>query len=262
MAKTTLAFLLLLGFSVSAYAQSASSSIRPNPGTYSVAVASDPDPVQSGLTAYWKMDENTGITADDSIGSFDGTLTNGPTGVTGKSGSAVSFSSQSSHYIAIANPSPIGNSTTFSLSLWFKSTTAEANTGKLYSEGSNISNNPLWCVSMNEDSAGDISFSYKDNSDVAGSSSSLATAASNNGAWHHVVLVQTSKSLRELYYDNIKLLTNTTTVGALTLNTANIGRFERIAVTNYFSGQIDQVRLYDGYALSVAEINSIYTAGK
>lgn len=217
----------------------------------------------TGLSAYWKLDDGTGTSAADSSGSSQtGTLHNSPTWntTTAKSGNCLTFAAASSQYVTAATPPIIGNSAVFSVSLWFKTTATTAGM-KIFSEGRSSSDNPAIYLSVNENATGDVEFGYSDNSAVWGGISPAA-ASLNDGNWHHVVLVSRSKSNRELYVDNVSKGTDTTAIGTLTLDRESFGAQQRSTVASYFTGDIDQIRVYAATALTTTQIGNIYAAGR
>jgi hypothetical protein len=76
----------------------------------------------------------------------------------------------------------------------------------------------------------------------------------NDGLWHHVAMVQTSKSLLDLYIDGIPRGTDTRTIGAYNASALTIGSFANAA---FFKGSIDDVRTYN-YALTPTQIKTLY----
>jgi hypothetical protein len=74
--------------------------------------------------------------------------------------------------------------------------------------------------------------------------------------WHHVVMVQRSKTDRELFVDGVSNGTNTQDPGTISHNTASIGLLRTTWTADPFKGVIDDVRIYDS-ALSSGEITSL-----
>jgi hypothetical protein len=211
----------------------------------------------TNLSAYLKLNENTGTSAADSAGSHTGTLTNSPSwNGTGKSGSCVDFVSGSSQYIALASPPICGNNTAWTISVWAKTTTSAS--AFVYCEGSTSSNTPRIAMYLNENAIGDIECAVTS----TGSTGFFTTTAvtMNDGNWHHICVVQTSKSARELFIDGVSRTTDTTAVGTLTLNTCNIGVQRRVGFAGYFTGSIDQFRIYST-ALTSTQVNNIKLSG-
>jgi hypothetical protein len=71
--------------------------------------------------AWWKFDEGSGTTANDSSGnSFTGTLTNSPSWVTGKRNGALSFLDSGNTYVNIGSPTPLQLTGSMTVSAWIK----------------------------------------------------------------------------------------------------------------------------------------------
>ena len=221
------------------------------------------------LSAYWNLDENTGTNAADvSTGTHAGTLTNGPQWTPGTCGSGLLFTAADSEYVALADDGAgiIGTilaatQEQFTVTAWVKSTLTTTET--VYSEGNTGSDTPFIYLKLNDTSEGTIGFGIRDDSSNNGSFIT-ADINVNDGAWHHVAIVQTATNAREIFMDGASQGTNATSVdfSAGQLNVANIGRFERTGVTQYFDGTIDQVRVYAGRALSEANIDELVAEGK
>ncbi len=75
-----------------------------------------------GLVGHWKLDETSGITANDSSGlGNNGTLTNGPVWTTGKIGQALEFDGVDDEVRVLdANSLDFSTNIDFSFSIWFK----------------------------------------------------------------------------------------------------------------------------------------------
>src|SRR3989338_8603814 len=87
----------------------------------------------TGLVSHWKLDETTGTIAADSAGTSNGTLTNGPTWVTGKLNNALSFDG-TNDYVNLGTRKTTGlNEAT--LSMWIKPNTTTA-TATIFDESS------------------------------------------------------------------------------------------------------------------------------
>ena len=74
-----------------------------------------------GLIAYYKLDETSGTTASDELGSYDGTNNGADVGVTGKINTAYDFEKSEDDYISL--PSSIGtalSNTELTINLWIK----------------------------------------------------------------------------------------------------------------------------------------------
>ncbi|WP_157440389.1 LamG-like jellyroll fold domain-containing protein [Actinokineospora inagensis] len=92
----------------------------------------------NGPSTHWRFDEGTGTNAGDSSGGVNtGVLTNGPTWTTGIAGGAVNFDGVNDR-VASVNPSPVATDTSFSVSMWVKTTSASATAVAFTQQGSNV----------------------------------------------------------------------------------------------------------------------------
>ncbi|MGH9459775.1 MAG: DUF2341 domain-containing protein, partial [Vicinamibacteria bacterium] len=136
----------------------------------------------------------------------------------------------------------VGNSSAFTVSAWFKTSSDATTPDKIWAEGNSGNNNPLTYLSANENgTAGNVRFGVRDDASVAGDVDH--NGSWNNNQWHHVVGVQSAKNARELFVDGVTRATNTATVGTVTLNTGNIGAVNRTTIIHYFPDGVDEVRI-------------------
>jgi hypothetical protein len=182
-------------------------------------------------------------------------LTSGPTWGTGVCGSDVVFTAASSQYISVASPPVVGDSTAFTVCLWEK-TSARRRT-RFTARATAAPNEPVFYISVNENAAGDVEFGMRDNSGLGGAFPTKTGLSLNDGNWHHICGVQNTKSERAIFTDGVWRVSDTTTIGTLTLNTANVGKFQRTTSSNFMDGSLDQVRVYS-VALTTAQIQNIY----
>jgi prepilin-type N-terminal cleavage/methylation domain-containing protein len=190
------------------------------------------------LVGLWTFDEGTGTVAGDSSGyGRSGTITNG-TWTTGKIAGAIQFSSTNVSTPDLGVPS--NGSATFSA--WINITTSANSKG---SQNSIFSN--FYQHSANN-------FLYN-----TGGSDYFNVVPTTN-AWHHVAFTWNGNSATSiLYLDGVKYgVTVQASASTGFLGNANIGG---TVVGNYFSGLIDDVRIYNR-ALSAAEISALYNGGK
>jgi len=82
-----------------------------------------------------------------------------------------------------------------------------------------------------------------------------------DGNWHHVVGVFESETSRKLYVDGVLAGTDTSSQAFPDIDRFNIGRLGRSSSISYFSGAIDDVRIYSR-ALSASEILQLYNMGR
>jgi len=139
----------------------------------------------------------------------------------------------------------VGDRSAFAVSLWFKTTSTSLT--KIWSESKTGSSYPVMYLSVNENATGDVEFGMSVDNSVWGYVTYTPPPGSelNDGNWHHLVGVQSSKSSREFFVDGSKRgATDTTTVGSFSANNAgNIGAIDRTSVMFFLTGGIDEVRI-------------------
>ena len=198
----------------------------------------------SGKTAIatYMLDNN----ATDVSGNYNGTETN-ITYNTGKYGGGAVFNGSNSKIDLGNNTS--NNTSTISVSLWFK-TAGHSNTAALINNGGSNSGETGYYLGLN--SNGTIKFE-------AGTGTVNGSVNYADSQWHQIVLTLNSGAYN-IYVDG-----NTTPVitgsGAFTTTATRptwIGQFSYTpAAMEFFDGLIDQVRIYDT-ALSGTDSSNIY----
>jgi chitodextrinase len=205
----------------------------------------------NGLIGYWKLDEGSGITASDSVGTNHGTLTNGPTWALGKVGSAVNFNGVN-NYISLPNIDVVGTGIT--IAAWVKLSAADTSSDyRIISKATTWSEDDHWWMLGTTNSAGTkLRARLK-----AGGVTQTLVASSGNlsvGVWHHAVLRYDGTTMK-LYLDGVEVgsVSKTGTLDTNVSAPVNIGRNPGTPDTGYINGSVDEVRIYNR-ALSVAEI--------
>ncbi|HVQ44593.1 MAG TPA: LamG domain-containing protein [Candidatus Saccharimonadia bacterium] len=208
--------------------------------------------------AYWPLDTGTGTVAYD-VGTTadDGTLVAAPSWTTGIVGQGVTLNG-SSQYVSTATS--VANPTTFTLEVWFKSTSS--NGGELMGLGSAQTGSSATVDRvLYLDNAGHIVFGTKPSA-----FKTVATASTyTDGSWHHVAATLGATGLL-LYVDGLRQGTDasTTTVanfsGYWRLGFDSLAGWPSAPTSNFLAGTIDEARVYTR-ALSDAEIKNDYTAG-
>jgi hypothetical protein len=222
--------------------------------------------------AHWKLDECTGTSANDSSGnSLTGTITPGAgsntsagtcnsgagtemwdDGTTGKFNSSLGFDG-TDDYVSVADSSVLDITGDITVSLWAKPSVVDTSTDILLEKGDGtnatsrafgirINGSSLWSGAFYNTSGG---------SDVFASNITPVV-----GRWDHVVITRTS-TIDRIYVNGQQAgssslsgtLNNTSTILA-------IGRPGSLG-SNYFNGQIDDVRIYN-YALSATQVKTVY----
>ena len=196
----------------------------------------------TGLLAYWPLDEDGGSTATDVVGPHDGTIQGATTDESGVlATTSYAFDGTDDHVSGATDISALRN--TASLSFWIRST---QNGDDIWYEAPGITgvesdgdvDDIFWGWI---DSTGHIGVQAGDDSG-AGSSTVVA-----DGTWHHVVLTRDAATGDvEVYVDGDREDFATSRSGEITTTFDGIGRIEDTGGTpEYFSGRIDEVRVYD-----------------
>ncbi len=218
--------------------------LTPTP-TPSITPTPTPSP-QGGLVGYWKFDETSGTTANDSSGNSNNGTINGATRTTGKVNNALSFDGSNDNVDAGNQDSLKNISSAITIEMWFNFT-LNAYEGLFWHGGKTFL--------MLRPSNGD-SYVY-----LTGVANHNWTAAPYNlNQWYHYVVTYDSAGGTDntkIYRDGqiIKTFTDT---GTLAQATGNL--FIGYAGSYFMNGFIDEVRVYNR-ALSASEVLAGYNAG-
>jgi hypothetical protein len=215
--------------------------------TYPISVTVNALPpiatVPSGVAYYYKFSGN----ANDTTGTNNGTLQNGPTSITDRYGNATSAYSfnGTNQYVSTANA--YTNPGAFTISAWFN-TSVSAN-GVLvgfdsHSDGSagGSFDRYLW---MN---AGKINF-------FAGAGSLTTAATYNDGNWHMATGSVDPTDGMKLYIDGVLLLSDPSTTSG-----QNYTGHWVIGAVNafYFNGSLDDITIYNS-ELTASQVTTLYS---
>jgi hypothetical protein len=197
---------------------------------------------------------------DQTVNQNNGTLTNGPT-FDSADGGSINLDGVND-YIDFGNPIELQFTTSFSISLWFKSSdTSDYILIAKDKTNGHLTNERSWGLWGNRYGGTSVLIFNIRN---GGSSFYVAgTTDYNDGNWHHVVATYESSTALKLYVDGNIEATNTTLIPA-TINdvTSNVGIGTSIGSNLwYMNGKISNIQLYTG-ALSAAEVLQNYNALK
>jgi len=193
------------------------------------------------LIGWWKFDEGSGNTAaDSSSAGNNGTINGGATWVAGFRGGAIDFDGASG-YVGTGK-SLLNSLADFTMAGWVKSRNATASRIGLFGQ------NDL--VEM-----GFMSGSFEIWTTAAGTVNA-PWGFNNLDEWHHLAAVDSGSSMI-LYIDGVSVRTGaggTHTTSTFFFNIGGGGVWD--GTGNWFSGQIDDVRLYKR-ALTAAEVKAL-----
>jgi len=182
--------------------------------------------------AHWKLDETQGILASDSAGDYDGTLAGDPLWqpTAGRIGGAIQLDGLND---AITTPFVLDPSQgSFSIFLWVKDG----------APGQTIlaqANGERWLLA--DPSTGALATSLKQTG--RNGRDLISAAVVTDGQWHHVGLTWDG-SVRTLYVDDLEVAGDTQgSLGGATSG-LQIGSGPKAEVGSFWSGLIDDVRIY------------------
>ena len=229
--------------------------LYPNPGELIVPT----EPSADALVAYLSFDEGSGTSAADSSGNNNqGDVMGDAQWVAGKVGGALAFDGVDDMVVVNQNSAlPIYNNGTdnaYSIAMWVKG--APQNDMRIFSEGSTTDNNPLFNLgTQNAGATGQFDVYIR----PTGMGHTYSVAEPFDDTWHHIAWVDENGAAR-LYVDGLLDAGDFSyTRATLDLNTTSIGGILRAAASHFFTGQIDEVRIYRR-ALSAGEVLGL--AGK
>ncbi len=222
---------------------------------YMQAQTCSPAPV--GLVSWWSADGNT----LDSRSRNNGMLQNA-TFTAGNVGQAFNFSGSNQAVVNTVNGNILNFGTSnVSVEAWVRAT-GGSGTRIIYDNG--FANNNSVRLFINAANQGSF-FVRDDNGNLA---QSVSTAALNDSNWHHLVGVRQGTTAT-LFVDGVaQIASSNPLLGVINSNcgntfiggTATSSFCPATAIESFFTGQIDEVSLYNR-ALSASEIQAIFNAG-
>lgn len=206
----------------------------------------------SDTVSYHRFDEASGTSAYDSSGhGKTGTLTNGPTWVTGKTGNGVNLDGTNG-YVSLPN-GLVSSLTNFSIVTWVK---LDANNtwNRIFDFGTGSS----YYMFLTGNAGSVVRYAIKAG---GGEQQINSTSALTTGAWHQVAVTQ-SGTTGTLYVDGAQAGQNT----GMTLNPSSLGSTTQTWIGRsqfadpYLDGIIDGFRIYNR-ALTGTEISTLFGGG-
>lgn len=198
----------------------------------------------SGLVGYWNLNETGGATAGDSSGnSYNGTLVNNPSWVSGRVNNGLNLSG-ASQYVRVPDASSLHlASTTYSYTFWFRTNNPNTDQGLV---GKNGSTGFVSAINTNKVLVGHR---------INDTSSNLLWGATTLGAntWYHAAVVYDRSTLKIYLNGAEDGSRNVSTDLPDTLGDIFLGSASGI----HLNGILDEVRIYNR-ALSTSEITNIY----
>ena len=217
----------------------------------------DNDRLADGLLGWWKLDDGSGTVACDSSGTSNhGSVVGGTWTTDGRIDGAMTFDGTDDY--VLTRP-VVADLAQYTVTTWFRTTVEGA--CDIYSEGYSGSYLQMLRVMVNRHSAGQIGFEHRPDTGGLDMARKYADVDGNDGEWHFVAVVREGASVFHLYFDgDLKGSDTTHTVGTTTVDRASIGALSMQSIGAYFSGDIDDVRLYDR-ALAPDEVGLLHQRG-
>ena len=204
----------------------------------------------NGLFSYWKFDETSGTTADDSHSTSDGVISTGVTlNQTGALNTAFDFNGTSSN-VNFGTTCRLTSAIT--ISLWFN--TADISTEQQLFGNSGYGS--AWCgYRVTIGNTGYINFMLGTNSGTVLDKS--YSSGKDDGAWHHVACTWDGSNAY-IYVDNVKSTASvmSTAIDYTAADETRAGS-NGDATAMFYGGLLDEICVYNR-ALSDSEISTLY----
>jgi hypothetical protein len=200
-----------------------------------------------GLVSYWKFDEGSGVTADDSVGGNDGTII-GATWTAGISGSGLSFDGDDS----IEIPGLLGQPQNLTISTWVNLSDRDTSGAELISLGDYV------VIRLDGTGSNGTMGFYYDGTMWKNTTTGISYAGTG---WHHFAyVVDDINNIQKVYVDGIVMgsTAHTQSISYIGLGSNTFIGKHGNGVDNYNSnGIIDEIRIYNR-ALSDQEVQVLY----
>jgi hypothetical protein len=210
----------------------------------------------SGMISYWKLQELSGATFNDSYGNHDALAQSSPSQTSGISGKGQLFNNSSSTYISVPDHADFDWSKTSSFSIEFWVKFSEIGSIRVFIGRDDPATATQWYIGQTE--TGEIEWFTMDSNGNIGDL--ISTGTYNNGQWHHVVAVRDgSISKNYLYIDGVSQNTTVNLTGNLySTSDLNIGCLVYNETPDYFfTGSLDEIAIYNR-VLTSPEITTHY----
>jgi hypothetical protein len=217
--------------------------------------------VSRGLTAWWKLDEASGVVVYDSTGTLNGVRVNATLGETGKMGTCYRCASSPTepHFCYVLDG--LGNSPTTQMSLCFwiyptSDTINSAVVSKWYANGTADSS---YLFYLGQD-AGNNKMGFSIRQGDLTRVDNYPTTTFNVNEWTYICCVADGSYIR-IYKDGLEIGTPVSYNGTIVDTTANvvIGKLRMVDTIYGYNGLIDEISFYT-VGLSSSEISQNYRA--
>ena len=205
------------------------------------------------LLAHWKLDETSGTTASDSLGSHDGTLTNGPSWDTGTIDGALSFDGNNDVVIVADDPA-LDIQYAITMSAWIRPNA----TGTQYimrKAEFNATNG----YELSLSTSGKVFFRLNQQSSAnTYRIDSTSDYPTDGTSWMHIA-ASYDGVIQRLYINGVEEASQAASI-TIGSNNTDLSLGGQVDGTQVIDGMIDDARLYPG-ALPAAEIAALAAGG-
>ncbi len=229
--------------------------------------ANSNDTLLNGLRGYWKMDEPSANTCsggvndscDSSNHLLDGPWTGNVARVSGKFGGATSYDG-SGDYINFGNAPQLQITTDITISAWVYSTNVSTNDyGSIVTKFTDGGADTKRAYRLNQQiSSGTMQFCSGNTGAPAGTVCITSSSQITANTWYHVVGVK-SGTEGFIYINGVQVAYSSSMPSTIFNTTASalIGYSGSATAQQYFTGNLDEVRIYNR-GLSQTEVVSLY----
>lgn len=197
------------------------------------------------IKAYWKLDESSGSTAYDSVGSANGTIYGATYTTSGKINGAYSFDG-SDDYISA---SPSITSYPITISAWVKQSANTSNKSPLSFKQSDIQR-----LMFGTNGTG-MAYNVRD------TTKEVEIGATNiSGNWTFLTGVSSANNNHKFYINGELVASSNTTIAFPNWTEFRIGDFNHNSTNFHFNGYISDVSIWER-ALTTDEITELYNSG-
>lgn len=217
----------------------------------------DQEVLADSPVSYWKLDETSGTTVTDSVGSNHGTYAGATLNQAPliNARSSVLFSGSSSGITIPYAASLSFINTAFSLGCWVKTTQAVA--VRLFDKSTSGSNWPEYWIYMN--ASGTVTAEVRSSNADTPKVSATTTVTVNDGMRHRVFAAFVPSGTLKIYIDGVERASVTHALTS-SYNNGSPLYIARRSTADYLAGNMDEVDLYAS-ALSAARVLAHYNAG-
>ena len=210
--------------------------------------------LNTNLISYYKLNETSGTTAYDSIGTNNGTANTNyvfNTSLSGIIGTAADFSkSTTANIITNSITTPVS----YSVSMWINVSILNAGGNHFWWRGTDWAMNKIDAALGVNETAGTITLRVMRFTSAWATDINSNATGYNNGSWHHVVGV-IDNGVGYLYVNGALQNSVAKTKGTLINSSLIFGK-----EANYYSGGVDEFGYWDR-ALTSAEVIQLYNGG-